>query len=68
MPPTVTRRRAGALLIAAPLAANAQAPAPNQAASDPDLEDARQQARNNYQSIRLVKLDMAVEPTTTFKA
>ena len=69
MPHTVTRRRAGALLVAAPLAAGAQAPpAPNQAAADADLEDARQQARNNYQSTQRVKLAMTVEPAVTFKA
>jgi len=68
MPHTVTRRRAGALLMAAPLAAPAQqAPAPNRAEGDPDLEDARQQARNNYQAIQRVKLAMTVEPAATFK-
>jgi hypothetical protein len=68
MPHTVTRRRAGALLVAAPLAANAQAPAPNRVEGDADLEDVRQQARNNYQAIGLVKIEMTVEPATTFKA
>jgi hypothetical protein len=64
----VTRRRAGALLFAAPLAASAQAPAPNQPEGDADLEDARQQARNNYQAIQRVSLPMTVEPAATFKA
>ncbi len=67
MPTTVSRRRA-ALLLAAPLAARAQAPAPNQAEGDADLEDARQQARNNYKAIQQVKLPMTVEPAVTFKA
>jgi hypothetical protein len=50
--------------------AGAQAPAPQpaRAADDPDLEAARQQARNNAQLINRVKLPMTTEPVCHFKA
>jgi hypothetical protein len=69
----VTRRRLGAMLAAAGastpiLSAQAAAPQPARAADDPDLEAARQQARNNAQLISRVKLPMTTEPAVHFKA
>jgi hypothetical protein len=69
----VTRRTLGAMLAAAGVStqiAAAQAPAaqPARAADDPDLEAARQQARNNGQLISRVKLPMTTEPAFHFKA
>jgi hypothetical protein len=69
----VTRRRLGAMLATSGAAAQiaiAQAPAPQpaRAADDPDLETARQQARNNAQLMGRVKLPMTTEPAFRFKA
>ena len=50
------------------VAAQAPAPQPARAAEDPDLEAARQQARNNAQLINRVKLPMTTEPAVHFKA
>lgn len=62
----------GAILAAAGASTqiiNAQAPPqPARAADDPDLEAARQQARNNAQLISRVKLPMTTEPAVHFKA
>jgi len=68
----VTRRTLGAMLAAgvSTQIVSAQAPAaqPARAADDPDLEAARQQARNNAQLINRVKLPMTTEPVCHFKA
>jgi hypothetical protein len=69
----LTRRRLGALLGTAGVAsqvtvAQAPAPQPARAEGDPDLETARQQARNNAQLIGRVKLPMTTEPAFRFKA
>jgi hypothetical protein len=68
----LTRRTLGAMIAAgvSTQIAGAQAPAPQpaRAADDPDLEAARQQARNNAQLINRVKLPMTTEPVCHFKA
>ncbi len=50
------------------IAAQVPAPQPARAAEDPDLESARQQARNNAQLVSRVKLPMTTEPAVHFKA
>jgi hypothetical protein len=65
----VTRRRLGAMLAASGAATQiATAQAPARAEGDPDLETARQQARNNAQLLGRVKLPMTTEPAFRFKA
>jgi hypothetical protein len=65
----LTRRRLGALIATAGVATQiAPAQQPARAENDPDLEAARQQARNNSQQIGGVKLPMTTEPAFRFKA
>ncbi len=61
----ITRRNLVALAAALPAAAQQPPAAPT---SDDDLKTARQGYRNNAEQLAKVKLPMATEPATRFKA
>jgi hypothetical protein len=63
----VTRRSLARILAAAAVAPRDGA-AQTPAASNPDLDSARELLRTNLQQIAKVKLPMAIEPACHFKA